>query len=260
MSALAASVSATFVFAGQPIETAVARARDAGFAALEFQVIDTSFAERHAATIENAGLDVALINLGVGDLAGGGPGLSAVPARRGAFAAALADGVAVARLLRPAVVHIGPSRIPEGESRDACLRMLCDNLHRTRDALAGLDCAVSIEVLNRREFPGMAVDSVECAVEMIERVGGDGVVVQYDLYHAAMDGRDPVRDLAVFRSMIGHVQFADAPGRAQPGTGSLDLDRCFGALRAADYRGYVGAEYHPTPTDDFGWMTMLQGE
>lgn len=260
MSALAASVSANFVFAGQPIERVVARARDAGFVALEFQAIDAATADRQADTIANAGLGVALVNLAVGDLAAGGPGLAAVPARRAEFAAALEEGTAVARRLGPAVVHVGPSRIPQGGDGAACLSELVDNIHRARDALAPLGCQVSVEVLNSAEFPGLALDTIEAAAELIMRIEGGGVVLQYDLYHAAMDGRDIARDIVSFYPLIGHVQFADCPGRGEPGTGNLDLASCFAALRAAGYRGYVGAEYRPSRADDFGWMALLQGE
>lgn len=260
MTALTASVSATFVFAGQPIAAVIDRARAAGFAALEFQVIDAAFAERHAAAIEEAEFEVALINLDVGDLSTGGPGLSAVPARRNEFAAALAEGVAIARRLRPAVVHIGPSRVPDAASRDVSQRVLCDNIQRACDALAPLGCAVSVEVLNRRDFPDLAVDSLDCAAELIARVGGENVILQYDIYHAAVDGRDILRDLADYRSLIGHIQFADSPGRGEPGTGTLDFADYFGALRSADYHGYVGAEYAPTAADDFAWMTLLRGK
>jgi hydroxypyruvate isomerase len=44
---------------------------------------------------------------------------------------------------------------------------------------------------------------------------------------------------------IGHVQIADAPGRHQPGTGSLDLAGYLEKLETAGYSGFVGIEYAP---------------
>ena len=52
------------------------------------------------------------------------------------------------------------------------------------------------------------------------------------------------------------MQIADAPGRGEPGTGPLDLDRYLDATpRPAATTGYVGLEYKPTATADaFAWL------
>ena len=52
------------------------------------------------------------------------------------------------------------------------------------------------------------------------------------------------------------MQIADAPGRHEPGTGELDLDRHLDALAAAGYDGWVGLEYQPSAAsaDSFGWL------
>jgi hydroxypyruvate isomerase len=42
------------------------------------------------------------------------------------------------------------------------------------------------------------------------------------------------------------VQIADHPGRHEPGTGTLDLDRYLRRIRDGGYRGYVALEYIPT--------------
>ena len=51
--------------------------------------------------------------------------------------------------------------------------------------------------------------------------------------------------------MIGHVQYADCPGRGAPGTGNIDLAAFVDALRAIGYSGAVGLEFDPGgPTAD----------
>jgi hydroxypyruvate isomerase len=56
--------------------------------------------------------------------------------------------------------------------------------------------------------------------------------------------------------LIGHVQFADNPGRHEPGTGALDFAAAFAALRAVRYDGAAAAEYRPAgrTEDGLGWM------
>ena len=53
-----------------------------------------------------------------------------------------------------------------------------------------------------------------------------------------------------------HVQIADAPGRNEPGTGSLPLLQQLTDLKAAGYDGWVGLEYKPSgaSADSFGWI------
>ena len=52
------------------------------------------------------------------------------------------------------------------------------------------------------------------------------------------------------------MQIADAPGRNEPGTGSLPLLRQLTDLEAAGYSGWVGLEYKPSgaSADSFGWI------
>ena len=55
---------------------------------------------------------------------------------------------------------------------------------------------------------------------------------------------------------IGHIQFADSPGRNQPGTGELRFPYIFAAIVASGYQGVVSLEYNPlgAPEDSFAWL------
>jgi hydroxypyruvate isomerase len=58
---------------------------------------------------------------------------------------------------------------------------------------------------------------------------------------------------------IGHIQFADCPGRNEPGTGVIDFVSLFALLDANHYSGWVGAEYRPSTTtaESLAWMKSL---
>ena len=58
-------------------------------------------------------------------------------------------------------------------------------------------------------------------------------------------------------SRIGHIQFADNPGRHEPGTGGIDYPAVFAALDRLGYDGWAAAEYWPSRTTEetLGWMT-----
>ena len=64
--------------------------------------------------------------------------------------------------------------------------------------------------------------------------------------HAAMMGEDLEPTLDAMRPYTRHIQFADAPGRGEPGTGQCPLEHLFQLIESSDFRGWVSAEYRPT--------------
>ena len=83
--------------------------------------------------------------------------------------------------------------------------------------------------------------------------------LQCDLYHTAMMGDDCEAILESLARLIRHIQFADAPGRGEPGTGNLGMPRLFGAIDRLGYEGWVSAEYRPSkPTvETLHWLPRL---
>ena len=68
-------------------------------------------------------------------------------------------------------------------------------------------------------------------------------MAQLDFYHMARQGLDLPDCIARLAGRIGHVQFADCPGRGAPGTGEVDFPAALQALKAGGYQGWLGAEY-----------------
>ena len=81
-------------------------------------------------------------------------------------------------------------------------------------------------------------------------------LMQYDIYHAQMMGDRPDEFIARHANKIGHIQFADCPGRGQPGTGHINFERIFRAIEKSGYSGWVGAEYKPvgTTSESLDWL------
>jgi hydroxypyruvate isomerase len=59
-------------------------------------------------------------------------------------------------------------------------------------------------------------------------------------------GEDTATVLAGRVDRVAHVHLADAPGRHEPGSGSMDWQARVAWLEANGYRGRVGLEYRPT--------------
>lgn len=44
---------------------------------------------------------------------------------------------------------------------------------------------------------------------------------------------------------IGHIQFADCPGRHEPDTAQIPYEQIFSWIKQSAYEGYIAAEYKP---------------
>ena len=104
-----------------------------------------------------------------------------------------------------------------------------------------------LEPLNTRvDHPGMYLDSTAEGLAIIEEVGSSNLRLLYDAYHSAVMDEQPGEVLKGRVHLVGHVQVADHPGRAEPGSGMLDWAARIAALREVGYSGSVGLEYRPS--------------
>ncbi|MBL8987529.1 MAG: TIM barrel protein [Gemmatimonadetes bacterium] len=252
------STSVSLMFRELPILERFEAARRAGFEAVEIQVIEEGNPAEMAQAARAAGIDVLLLNVSLGDFRTGGPALSGVPGRETAFRQALAQALDAAATLGARFLHLGPSRIGES-TREACLDTYRSNLRFAAERAAGYPVEPVIEPLNTVETPDILLASLEQAAGLIGEVGG-GIGIQYDLYHATLNRQDLIETYRRHRALIRHVQFADAPGRHEPGTGTVDFGAAFRGLIREGYRGFAGAEYFPSRAtgDTLGWLPSLR--
>ena len=129
---------------------------------------------------------------------------------------------------------------------------LVANLRRAAAAFEPLGIRVLAEAINPHDMPGFLINTPEELLALHEAVRHPNFSVQLDLYHMARQGLDPVDCISQLAGHIGHVQFADCPGRGAPGTGMIDFQSAMLALRASGYSGWIGAEYRPREGDHDG--------
>lgn len=252
---IAANLS--MLFTELPLRDRVVAAAAAGFDGVEIQFPYELPALSLKEALEAAGMPLVLINLPAGDLMSGGAGLAALPARQAAFDAALQEALSYAAMVRPHCVNLLPGRLAEGLSREQALATLAGNLRRAADAFQLLGIRVLVEAINPLDMPGFLINTPEQLDALLRAVDHPNCRVQYDLYHMARQGLDLVAGIELLAGRIGHVQFADCPGRGEPGTGQLAFAALLAALRDTGYRGWLGAEYRPVQGDTragLGWL------
>ena len=250
------SANVSMLFTEHALTDRVVAARDAGFAAVEVQFPYDTAVEDWVAAQARAGIGFAVFNLPVGDLRTGGPGLAAMPGREAAFRAAVAEGKRYAAALRPRNVNVLCGWPPAALDRAACRATLVANLRHAAEELSGLGVRVVVEAVNTRDRPGYFLSRTADALAVLDAAGHGNLALEHDLYHMQIMEGDLVATLERALPRIGHIQFADTPGRHEPGTGEINFPFVFAAIDRLGYDGFVGAEYVPTgrTEDSLGWL------
>ncbi|MEX1146845.1 MAG: TIM barrel protein [Sphingomonadales bacterium] len=238
--------SMTLLFREVALTARFGRAKRAGIRAIELQSLEDETLDALEAAISAAGLDVVLINVPLGDFMAGGAGLSGVPGREEDFRQAVVNTLEAARRLRARFVNLGGSRLPNGLEPATALETYRRNLSLAVDLCRAAGVLALVEPLNSVDMGNVLIGSTAGAAAVIADHGPDRLGLQFDIYHTHMNG-EPVADtFRTYRPLIRHIQFSDAPGRGEPGTGDIDFPMIVDVIDRSGYDGWLGAEYHPT--------------
>jgi 2-dehydrotetronate isomerase len=95
----------------------------------------------------------------------------------------------------------------------------------------------------------------EQAAAVIDQVGRPNVRIQFDFYHVQIEGGDLMTRFARYRPVVGHVQIAAVPSRAEPDEGEVNYAAILDMLDHSGYDGFVACEYKPRKRteDGLGW-------
>lgn len=109
---------------------------------------------------------------------------------------------------------------------------------------------ILLEPVNTRvDHPGVLFGMTEDAVAVIEKIGSLQVKLLYDVYHSVTERENPFEVLPKVAHLVGHIQIADAPGRAEPGTGQIDWPAILKLIESTGYTGALGLELTPSTSD-----------
>lgn len=254
------STSISFMFRELPLLDRFAAAKAAGFEGVEIQRLNEGASRDMANAARAAGIEVVLINVDLGDYLDGGLGLSGVPGQEATFRAAANQAFAAALRLDAKFVHLGPSRVPDGVDRQRCVDTYVANVERLLKTAKGAPFRLLLEPMNPVDAPNGLFTDIDAAADLLRGAFGGELGLLFDLYHVTMAGADIAAAAARHRDLIDHVQFSDAPGRHEPGTGKIDFLGAFAALEAAGYAGAFGAEYFPAkPTrETLDWLNSFR--
>jgi hydroxypyruvate isomerase len=110
-----------------------------------------------------------------------------------------------------------------------------------------LNTLAKVEPLNAVEnHANYYLNSTRDAFEIMRAVGNPHVKVLFDVYHIQIMEGNLIETIRGNIGAIGHFHVGDVPGRHEPGTGEINYQNVFRAIRATGFDGFVAMEYLPS--------------
>ena len=241
-----------YLFADRPLLERFRAAAACGFSAVELTFPYTEPADAVRREIESHRLKILGINTPLGSA--GELGLAGIPGRERDFDAAFRTALDYAMAVGATAIHCMSGQVPpqqQGEGE----KVFAANIARASDLAGERGLTILLEPINRRDRPGYLLHRPEKAAAIIEQIGRSNVRMQFDFYHVQIEGGDLMARFARHQPVVGHVQIAAVPSRAEPDEGEVNYPAIFDMLDRSGYTGYVACEYKPRKRteDGLGW-------
>ncbi len=122
---------------------------------------------------------------------------------------------------------------------------ILDFLGEAAEVLKGSGVTGIVESLSPAHHPQGFASSMRDVISWIRELNRPEIQLQFDVYHTAMTDPDVEKLVRDNVDCTAYYQAADAPGRAQPGTGILDFQRILSDIKDAGFDGYFCWEFAP---------------
>ena len=265
------SANLGFLWTDRPLADRIHAAKAAGFDAVECHWPYDEPAEEVRAALAETELPMLGLNTRPGDLAGGEFGLSALPGREAEARAAIDDAVNYARAIGARTVHVMAGKPAEGEEKAAHetylgnLAYACDKAaDNAPDKAAKSDkstaLTILIEPIDAYDASGYFLQYAGFAKEIVTALGEPNLKILFDCYHIQLMQGSLYRWIEHLLPLIGHIQIAAVPSRAEPDEGEIAYDRLIPMIESLGYDGHIGAEYAPRGDveDGLGWLAAFR--
>ena len=233
----------SFMFAEHAFLDRIDAARAAGFDRVECHFPYEFPVEVLRERLARAGVALTGLNTAPGDLPGGW-GRAGVPGEEAAFRRDFDQALSYATALKVPMIHVMAAVVPPGR-RAAALGTYVANLPAVAPLAAAAGVTLLLEPLNTRDKPDYLVARSDEIVALIAEIGQPNVKLLFDVYHVQIMEGDLITRLRRHAPVIGHVQIAAVPSRAEPDEGEVDYCAIFRTLAEIGYTAPIGLEYRP---------------
>ena len=239
-----------YLFTERPLLERFGAAAQAGFKAVELQFPYDQSPAAVKTELEKHGLTQLGLNTAAG-ARDGDSGLGAVPGRETDWDAVFKQALDYAIAIGGRAIHCTAGKVPP-EQRPAAEKTFVANLTRAADLAKDKNVTLLIEPINTRDRPNYFLSRVEHAADLIAKVGRPNVKIQFDFYHVQITSGDLIKRFEAHQPLIGHVQIAAVPTRAEPDEGEINYPGVFEALDRLGWAGWTACEYRPRARTEAG--------
>jgi hydroxypyruvate isomerase len=253
------SANLGFLWKGLPLTEGVRRAKKGGFDAVEFHAPYEVPVEEMKAVLAEAGLPVAGINTRPGDSSAGEVGMAAIPGREAEARAAIDEALVYASAIGATYVQVTGGKVDD-DHRTRARKTYMKALGYASAGAEPLGINVVIEPCNRLDVPGNFLNRTDQAAGIITELGRPNVKILLDCYHLQVSEGDLTRRIERLMPMIGHIQIAAIPTRAEPDEGEVDYRYLLKLIEKLGYRGFVAGEYRARGEVEagLGWLKAFR--
>lgn len=246
------SANIEMLFTEVPFIERIQKAKDAGFDAVEF----AGWLKKDVDQIKEAA-DKAKIKIVA--FTGDEPYSPIDPQQQDAYISHMTRSVKTAQQLDcPMLVTHSNAIGPDDEilcrytdlSYETKLLTMQDTYRKLVPILESFQVTVLVEAISSTAHPGVFMDHVDMAAAVVRSIASPHIRLLCDLYHMQENGGALIRSLTLYRDIIGHIHFADVPGRHEPGTGEIHFPAIEKCLETINYRGMVGFALIPSTSSD----------
>lgn len=251
----------SLLWSDAPLPERLAKARVAGFDAVELWWPGLDDAEHLPELTRSADVRLVALNFDAGDMAAGDRGLVSSPTRFEEFRrnVPLALEIAEACGCKQLNALLG-LRLAQ-HSLEEQLQWARENVAWAADQAAAQGATILIEAVNTFDNGPYLITNTAASAEFVQSIGRPNVRLLYDVFHMQRMEGNITTTLDRYWELIAHIQVADVPARNEPGTGEINYPFVFEHLARRGFGGYIGLEYRAStgrPEDSFGWLRQLE--
>lgn len=168
------------------------------------------------------------------------------PAQRENLLGEVQSNIDFARKLEiPMLLLMSGDAIP-GKSYAEQWASLVESSKRCGDLAAKAGVTLIVEPLNTKvNHKGYFLDSCVAGLKLMKEVDHPHVRLLFDIYHEQVQVGDVTRTIQAAAPYTRVFHVADNPGRNDPGTGEMNYDNIYKAIKKTGYEWYITMEYLP---------------
>jgi hydroxypyruvate isomerase len=238
------TASMSWMFKGKSPTEGYAAARRLGLDAVEHSFPYETTAIDTASLLRDNGLELSFM-IAPCRFHQGERGYACVPGREADFRRGIDKALAYASAVGCRTLGILAGEIPVDRSRDPFLDVLASNLEHAAGAAAAVGVNLSIEPICSQRIPCFALNTLEQAAQILDRVDKPNMGLCLDTFHVSMERGSLIESFDKFADRINYIQLANIPLRNGPGEGELDLAFFTRHILNNGFDGFISCEYAP---------------